>query len=94
MMISSRVRNIKKDYAAVKLSILLLMLMMVFTIACEKKHEGSDYNPPADHTINNDGFLHKSGLNDPLTNCVTCHGSDLKGGTTAVSCYECHGKEW
>ena len=83
-----------KSRAAGKLSILLLMLMIVFTIACEKEGGSSDYNPPADHTINNDGFLHKSGLNDPLTNCVTCHGSDLRGGTTGVSCYECHGEEW
>ncbi len=25
-----------------------------------------------------------------LTSCATCHASDLKGGTTKVSCYDCH----
>ncbi len=53
-----------------------------------------NYDPPADHTINNDGFMHRSGLHDPLTNCISCHGSDLSGGTVGVSCYECHGKKW
>ncbi len=27
-------------------------------------------------------------------NCASCHGSDLRGGDSGVSCYECHGKKW
>jgi len=38
--------------------------------------------------------MHKSGLSDPTLNCAACHGADLKGGTSQVSCYECHGVEW
>ena len=33
--------------------------------------------------------MHKPGKEDPLANCTTCHGSDLKGGA-APSCYTCH----
>ena len=84
--------NKTKAHAAEKVSILFLLLIL--TVACEKTNDHPKYNPPADHTISKDGFLHKSGLDQPLTNCASCHGSDLKGGTTGVSCYECHGKEW
>lgn len=74
--------------------ILLLFLLFVFVVSCEKSKELPKYIPPTDHTISNDGAMHKSGLKEPLTNCVVCHGSDLKGGTVGVSCYECHSKEW
>jgi mono/diheme cytochrome c family protein len=43
---------------------------------------------------NKGGTYHKPGLNDPLTNCVACHGADLRGGTTGVSCFKCHGQKW
>ena len=85
-------RNKRKRQAAGKVAILLVILL--FMIACEKEGDGPDYNPPGDHTISQDGFMHKSGLNQPLTNCVSCHGSDLEGGNTGVSCYECHGEKW
>lgn len=52
----------------------------------------------SDHTILLTGIdgtgYHKLGYNDPATNCVQCHGSDLKGGTyngsATKSCYQCH----
>ena len=75
-----------------KLPLIFLLLFLAFS--CEKENGNRDYNPPSDHEISKDGFMHKSGLNQPLDNCVNCHGSDLKGGSAGVSCYECHGKEW
>ena len=54
--------------------------------------EGSSV--PADHTINKNGFMHKDGLATPMANCITCHGSDLKGAGTAPSCFSCHGEIW
>jgi hypothetical protein len=67
---------------------------MVFLInSCESTVE-SDYNPPDDHTLNKDGIMHKSGLENPDINCVFCHGEDLRGGTADVSCHECHDKKW
>lgn len=76
------------------LSILSIFLLIVLISSCKKKEISPDYSPPADHTISKDGFMHKSGLDQAETNCVSCHGSDLRGGTTGVSCYECHDKEW
>lgn len=51
-------------------------------------------NAPADHTISRDGVRHLPGLTDPETNCVTCHGADLRGGANAPSCFTCHGQVW
>jgi hypothetical protein len=50
-------------------------------------------NAPAGHTVNKNGNYHRPGLNDPLTNCVQCHGADLRGGS-GPSCYKCHGQKW
>lgn len=80
-----------KNFATGKVS--LVLLVFCFIIGCEKT-VNPEYTPPVDHTISKEGFMHKSGLEQPLTNCVNCHGSDLKGGTTGVSCFECHGKQW
>ena len=74
--------------------VLILLLMVVLISACEKEENQSKYNPPADHTVSQDGVMHRSGLEQPLTNCVGCHGADLTGGNVGVSCYECHGKKW
>ena len=92
MKISSKIKNKMKDHPAGKVLILFLMLFLI--IACEKTNDQPKYNPPDDHTISKDGFMHKSGIDQPLSNCVSCHGSDLEGGTAGVSCYECHGKKW
>ena len=81
-----------KRCAAGKLFIILLTIVFIF--ACEKTNDLPDHNPPSDHTISEDGILHKIGLHQPLTDCVYCHGDDLTGGTAGVSCYECHGKKW
>jgi hypothetical protein len=83
--------DIMKDYKPVKL--LVILLMIAFFSGCEKSNDPR-YNPPADHTVSKDGFMHKSGLAQPLENCTACHGADLKGGTTGVSCFECHGQKW
>jgi cytochrome c553 len=74
--------------------LILLAGLLVLTACSNPTSSNNNANPPASHTINKGGHLHKSGLNDPLTNCVSCHGSDLKGGTEAPSCYSCHGKKW
>lgn len=72
---------------------ILLFVPMLFLAGCSSPTE-SQYNPPSDHTVDKHGARHKSGLEKPLTNCVECHGSDLKGGSVGVSCYHCHGKKW
>ena len=85
--------NIHKKLKEYPVRIVWILFFLFIILACEKTND-SKYTPPADHTISKDGFKHKSGLEQPLINCISCHGSDLKGGTTGVSCFECHGKKW
>lgn len=77
-----------------KLSFPIMISLLTFVVCCSSEDEYPQYNPPLDHTINKDGVMHKSGISDPTLNCVDCHGNDLEGGTSQVSCYECHGREW
>lgn len=50
---------------------------------------------PASHTDLQHGVAHMPGKSDPETNCVACHGADLRGGDDGQpSCYSCHGREW
>ena len=86
-----KIKNNMKNTALVIFSMVLIIPALI--IGCEKENE-SKHNPPADHTVSTDGFMHKSGLQQPLVNCVGCHGSDLKGGTVGVSCFECHSTKW
>lgn len=73
----------------------LLVIYVLLSCGCSSSTDSSSkYNPPADHTIDKDGAMHKSGLNNPEVNCVSCHGGDLHGGSTGVSCFECHDKKW
>ena len=92
MKLPDTIRNPVKKHLAVRVS--LVMLVLVLIISCEKEKDFPDYNPPGDHTLSKDGIMHKSGLNQPMDNCINCHGADLKGGSSGVSCYECHGEAW
>lgn len=83
-----------KRHNTIKLLLAVFLGLFILVTACTKENTGSDYDPPADHTISKSGYLHKDGLNNPTVNCINCHGSDLKGGTSGVSCFECHGTEW
>ena len=50
-------------------------------------------NAPAGHTVDMDGVMHHTGLEDPMTNCTPCHGASLQG-DKGPSCTSCHGKKW
>ena len=50
---------------------------------------GGDDDDGGGHDVNRGGVMHRSGAEDPLNNCVGCHGSDLQGGS-GPSCYSCH----
>jgi len=76
------------------ITIIISGLITLSIIACQKEDMGSKYNPPADHAISMDGYMHKTRYDQPLQNCITCHGNDLGGGTSGVSCFECHGTKW
>jgi hypothetical protein len=49
---------------------------------------------PEGHTVNKNGVYHRPGLDNPTVNCISCHGTDLRGGSAGVSCYKCHGQKW
>ena len=75
--------------------LVLSIFLFLINVCCDSPTESeSKHNPPSDHTINKNGVKHKSGLSKPLENCVSCHGQDLRGGSSGVSCFECHGKKW
>lgn len=74
-------------------SFIVIIVVAMLGTGCELNDDGK-YDPPADHDISKDGRMHKSGLNNPTEGCISCHGNELQGGSTGVSCYECHGKEW
>lgn len=78
------------------LKIYLAIIIVAFGImTCTSSTEPvSDNNSPSDHTVSKNGVMHKSGLTNATTNCVECHGADLRGGDVGVSCYSCHGKKW
>jgi len=50
---------------------------------------------PEGHTVRRGGVAHATGLSNPLANCTTCHGPDLRGGPNGQpSCFSCHGQKW
>jgi hypothetical protein len=77
-------------------NITFILIPAIFIIyACSSSNETSPAsNIPTDHTVNEKGTMHKPGLNNPTVNCISCHGSDLKGGSAGKSCYSCHGQKW
>jgi len=84
----------RKSASNVSYYLFISMITIIILFSYCSSPTESKYDPPSDHTISKDGAKHKSGLNSPMENCITCHGSDLKCGTSGVSCYECHGKKW
>lgn len=71
----------------------LLLLCLAGVSACSSSTAPAD--GPENHTIRKGGAAHAPGLNSPLTQCVSCHGADLKGGSAGQpSCFQCHGQKW
>jgi len=70
------------------------LIALLFLVSCDDGPTGPS-NAPASHTVSEDGVRHLPGLNDPETNCVACHGADLRGGENGEpSCFTCHGQKW
>ena len=71
------------------------LIGLLFIVVLFKCSSPTNSNPDVSgHDVKKGGVYHKSGLKDPTTNCLECHGDDLRGGSSNVSCYSCHGKKW
>lgn len=74
---------------AVSKSLLFVFLVALPVVpAC-----GGDGGGETTHTVDKAGVFHRDGLEDPLINCVECHGADLRGGR-GTNCYSCHDDRW
>jgi hypothetical protein len=71
----------------------LASILAVLTVAACGGGDSSGSEAPTSHTVNQSGVMHAPGLQDPLTNCVACHGASLQGGA-GPSCTSCHGVKW
>ncbi|HUO83889.1 MAG TPA: hypothetical protein VM534_02145 [Thermoanaerobaculia bacterium] len=49
---------------------------------------------PKNHTVDHDGVMHAPGAESAATRCAACHGKDLRGGKSGVSCHDCHDQNW
>jgi hypothetical protein len=61
----------------------IALVSLPFLAACGDDGDGGG------HDVNRGGVMHRSGLENPLSNCVGCHGANLQGGS-GPSCYSCH----
>ncbi len=79
--------------------IIVLVLGLIFS-SCSKLQnnvltpvQSQSVIHPEGWTTPSSGDFHGTYIkahNYDMTTCTACHGSDLKGGTTQISCYTCH----
>jgi len=62
--------------------------------SCYSCHGPKWLQAEARHTESKSGKKHAPNFSDPDRYCAGCHGTGLKGSTTAPSCYTCHGAKW
>jgi mono/diheme cytochrome c family protein len=71
----------------------ILAVVAVALIGCSSPTRPADV--PETHTVEKGGAFHAPGLKDPTSQCATCHGPNLAGGTEGEpSCFSCHGQKW
>ena len=70
-----------------------LLALAVLILACDSPTDPA--NAPEGHTDVKGGAAHAPGSNNPLVNCISCHGPTLEGGDDGEpSCFSCHGRVW
>lgn len=71
------------------LSLVLAILTPVIIMSVGCSGGGDSGSSTTEHNIDKGGTMHAAGSDNPLVNCVSCHGTALRGGT-GTSCYSCH----
>ncbi|MDH5559614.1 MAG: hypothetical protein OEY59_02010 [Deltaproteobacteria bacterium] len=61
--------------------------------SCYQCHD-DNWSGFTDHSLEINGYFHKPDMTNAMTDCIDCHGADMDGGTTGVSCYQCHFNKW
>lgn len=75
-------------------SALIFLVLLIGFSGCdseESRGPWSTYHPPVWMTIQAEGSHGDEVLTLGLQECLKCHGDDLTGGISEVSCFECHG---
>lgn len=69
---------------------LLLALTLVFLSGCGTANDGAPFDADADKHAAGWTKNHVAAARQNITTCRECHGDDLSGGISKVSCSECH----
>jgi hypothetical protein len=64
----------------------ICIALLALVVACSKKHDGSPFDPTVGHGEN---WLreHPAAFQKDSGTCLPCHGADLMGGISGISCY-------
>jgi len=68
-------------------TLLLSVLALLLFSGCSKQNSKSVLDPDTGTHVANWYVDHRAAYKNSTSDCSECHGTDLKGGTSAVSCY-------
>jgi len=69
-----------------RLPAILLLMLLPLASGCGDATPQAAFNPTTGSHASGWGMAHKAAARDDVTSCTGCHGSNLSGGVTAVSC--------
>lgn len=76
--------------AMYKISAIVLLVSFSFLSGCSSPNSQSPFDPNTGHAANWLPAAHMNAARTDLASCNQCHGEDLSGGISGVSCTLCH----